>query len=328
MSTAFVETDHPRAQAGRFTDKVNSAPAGELTQPAHENPLAIRFDTLEEKIEAMKAELEDGVAALANDESWLRHLHVMSQFHSYSFNNQVLISIQRPNATRVAGFKVWKSIGRSVKKGEKGISILAPKVVSARNKETGEPELDESGKPKRRVVGFTSATVFDITQTEGEALPATYQELSEEPPAGYIEDLEAAIAAAGFEVVYEKTGSGALGYTSPSAKRVVVDPDLSPGTRATTLAHELGHIECGHLERMEEYHTGHGGCRGEMEVQAESFSYVLSRMNGMETNLRPASEYVAGWGRHQPEALRQIGDTLQKAVKGAASRVKWRNASA
>lgn len=327
MSSTFVETDHPRVATGQFTDKTNDAPIGELTS-VHVNPLAQRFDTLEEKIEAMRAELEAGVADLADDETWRRHLDVSARFWHYSLNNQMLIAIQRPDATRVAGFNVWKSLGRSVKKGEKGISILAPKVINRKDKETGKPELDANGKPVRAVVGFTSATVFDISQTEGEALPEVYKELSEEPPAGFVEDLEAAIVANGFEVVYEKTGSGALGYTSPTTKRVVIDPDLSPGTRATTLAHELGHIECGHLERMDEYHSGHGGCRGEMEVQAESFSYVLSQMNGMRTNLRPASEYVASWQRQEPEAIRKIGDTLQKAVKATAGRVKWQNVAA
>lgn len=328
MSTAFIETDHPRAAtSGRFVDKVNDAPTGELA-PAHVNPLAQRFDTLEEKIEAMKDELAAGVADLAEDENWKRHLDVMSKFHQYSFQNQILISIQRPGATRVAGFKVWKGLGRSVMKGEKGIAILAPRVINRRNKETGEPELDEHGKPKRAVVGFTSATVFDVSQTDGEPLPEVYQELSEDPPAGFVEDLEKAIVANGYQVVYEETGSAALGFTSPSSKRVVIDPDLSPGTRATTLAHELGHIECGHLDRLEEYHTGHGGCRGEMEVQAESFSYVLAKMNGMRTNLKPASEYVASWQQTDKDALRKVGDTLQKAIKGAVGRVSWQNHTA
>lgn len=325
MSSTFIETEHPRATtSGRFVDKVNDAPAGAL-EVTHVNPLAQRFDTVEEKIDAMKEELAAGVAELANDANWQRHLDVMSQFHRYSFQNQVLISIQRPNATRVAGFKVWKGLGRSVMKGEKGIAILAPRVINRRNKETGETELDANGKPIRAVVGFTSATVFDVSQTDGEPLPEVYLELSEDPPAGYIDDLEKAIAANGFEVVYEKTGSAALGFTSPQTKRVVIDPDLSPGTRATTLAHELGHIECGHLERMDEYHTGHGGCRGEMEVQAESFSYVLSQLNGMKSNLKPASEYVASWQQTDADALRKVGDTLQKAVKGAVGRVKWQN---
>jgi len=327
MSTAFVETEHPREVTGKFAEKHNSAPAGELVA-AHVNPLAQRFETFEEKIEAMRAELESGVADLADDENWRRHLDTMALFHQYSFNNQILIAIQRPDATRVAGFNVWKKLGRSVMKGEKSISILAPKVITRRNKESGEPEFDENGKPKRAVVGFTSAAVFDVCQTEGEDLPKVYQELSEDPPAGFVEDLEAAIRANGFEVVYEKTGNASLGFTSAASKRVVIDPDLSPGTRATTLAHELGHIECGHMERLDEYHQGHGGCRGEMEVQAESFSYVLSQMNGMKSNLRPASEYVASWQQGEPDAIRKIGDTLQKAVKGAVGRVKWQNAPA
>lgn len=330
MSSTFVEEAHPRAKSGRFTDKTNSAPAGELTSlddgPA--NPLAQRFGTVEEKIEAMRAELATGVAALADDETWKRHLDVMSRFHRYSLNNQILISIQRPDATRVAGFQVWKGLGRSVRKGEKGIAILAPKLITRRNKDTGEVEVDANWRPMKVAVGFTSATVFDVSQTDGEALPEVYQELSEEPPAGYIEDLEHAIIAHGFTVTYESTGSSALGYTDFDGKRVVIGAGLSEGSKATTLAHELGHIACGHGERRDEYHTGHDGHRGSIEVEAESFSYVLSQMNGMATNLRPASEYVASWQRHEPDAIRQVGETLQKAIKATMAATTWRNTEA
>jgi antirestriction protein ArdC len=324
MSTTFVEEDHPRDKVGKFRDKEYSRPVGTL-EPEHTNPLAQRYGTLEEKIEAMKAELEAGIAELADDENWQRHLDVMSRFHTYSFANQMLISIQRPDATRVAGFNTWKALGRNVMKGERGISILAPRIVKKKD-ENGNPVFDDEGKPLKAIIGFTGATVFDISQTDGEALPEVYKELSEEPPPGFIDDLEQAITKHGYTVVYKKTGSAALGFTRPSDKTVVIDPDLSPGSRATTLAHELGHIECGHMDRMEDYHTGHGGCRGEMEVEAESFSYVLSRMNGMKTNRKPASEYVAGWGGQSPETLRKVGDTIQKAVKAAAGRVKWVNA--
>lgn len=329
MSTAFVEAEHPREKTGKFAEKANT-PLGTDTliaePPAHVNPLAQRYDSVEEKIEAMRAELEAGVASLADDENWQRHLDVMSQFHQYSFSNQMLIAIQRPDATRVAGFKVWKSMGRSVRKGEKGIAILAPRMVNDNDKDTGKPRVDENGRPIKKVIGFTSATVFDVGQTDGEPLPEVYKELSEEPPAGYVEDLEQAIAAHGYQVVYEKTGSRALGYTSPDRKVVVVDPDLSPGTRATTLAHELGHIACGHTERMDEYHSGHDGHRGEMEVEAESFSYVLSQMNGMQTNLKPASEYVGSWSRREPDAIKSVGDTLQRAIKATVKNTGWRNA--
>ena len=324
MSTSFVEADHPRARSGEFVDKANSAPVDTLAAVSIANPLARRFDTVEEKVEAMRAELEAGVDALAEDENWQRHLQVMSKFHRYSFNNQMLIGIQCPEATRVAGFKVWKSLGRNVMKGQKAIAILAPKVVTKKDPD-GLIETDEAGRPIKRVVGFTSASVFDVSQTEGEDLPKVYEELSEEPPEGFIADLEAAIAATGYTVEYRKTGDSSLGFTSPSSKTVVVDPDLSPGTRATTLAHELGHIRCGHLERLDEYHTGHAGHRGAMEVEAESFSYVLSRMNGMATNLKPASEYVAGWSTREPEALRESGETLQKAIKATVGESGWSN---
>lgn len=319
---------------GQFAGHVRTAPDGELTDElagTHENPLARRFDSVEEKIRAMQDELADAVDGLADDEMWNRYLDTMALFHNYSFQNQMLIGIQRPDATRVAGFQTWKKAGRSVRKGEKGISILAPRLVNAED-DNGQVLLDESGRPKKRFVGVTSATVFDVAQTDGEDLPTAHVPLTEEPPAGFSDDLTAAIIAQGFTVSFEAIPGGAYGYTSKAGgvKRVVIDEKLSEGERATTLAHELGHIMCGHLEeeRDGEYHTGHGGKRGEMEVEAESFAYTLARINGMKTHKRNASEYVAGWQRHEPEAIRKVGDTLSRAVKAAMTGSAWRNAAA
>lgn len=314
---------------GKFATKSNNAPTSVLEEPA--NPLARRFDTLDEKITAMQAEIETAVDSLRDDEQWRRHLDMMSTFHTYSFSNQMLIAIQRPDATHVAGFQAWKKLGKPVNKGEKGISILAPKVVKKRDK-NGDEILDDNGKPQKVVVGFTSATVFDVAQTGGDPLPDvdTSMNLSEDPPEGYTDDLEDAIRSQGYEVRYEKIPGGAYGYTRSSngTKVVVIDEDSTVGTRATTLAHELGHIMCGHMEedRKGEYHTGHGGKRGSMEVEAESFAYTLSRINGMQTHIEPASKYIAGWETQEPESLQKIGDTLAKAVKTTMKSNAWRNA--
>jgi len=312
---------------GQFAGKQNAAPTGTLEAPAHENPLARRFGTVEEKVKAMQEELAAAVDGLADDENWNRWLDTMSRFHHYSFQNQLLISLQRPGATRVAGFKTWLNVGRAVRKGEKGISILAPRMINARDT-NGDPIVDDNGKPMKKVIGFTSATVFDVSQTDGEDLPTIYDDLSEEPPDGYIEDLTAAIEKQGYTVSYEDIAGSAKGYTTAEGgKRVVIDATLSPGSKATTLAHELGHIMCGHMDpsRSGDYHTGHGGKRGEMEVEAESFAYTISRINGMQTHQRNASEYVASWQRIEPDAVRKIGETLSRAVKATMTSSKWRN---
>lgn len=316
-------------RGGQFSEKTNSAPADQLSDPAPSTPLlplAQRFESVEEKLKVMQSELERSVEALSDDDQWLAYLKMMGRFHRYSFNNQLLIGVQRPDATRVAGFNTWKSLGRSVRKGERGIAILAPKVVNAKD-ENGAPELDANGKPVRRVVGFTATTVFDVSQTEGEELPTAHEALTEEPPAGYIDDLTAAITSHGYSVTYEPISGGAHAYTATDGShRVVVDESLGEGDRATALAHELGHIVCGHTDQMDDYHTGHGGHRGRMEVEAESFAFVLSRANGMQTHLRGASEYVAGWQSKEPGALREVGETIAKATKSVLTGTQWRNA--
>jgi len=312
-------------KAGRFDGHLRSEPEGALG--TLERPTFTGYASVQEKVDAMRAELADAVDRLSEDEEWNRFLDTMGKFHRYSFQNQVLIMIQRPGATRVAGFQTWKSLGRSVLKGEKGIAILAPKTVTAKDAD-GNVDVDANGKPLKKVVGFTSATVFDISQTEGEPLPEGYHSFSEEPPPGFADDLESAIAAQGYTISYEELSGGKQGYTTMDAPhRVVIDSTLEPGERARTLAHELGHIMCGHTSKDEtrSYSTDHGGKRGEMEVEAESFAYVLCRMNGMEAHQRTASEYVAGWQKFEPDAIRAAGERLSKAFKRTVE-LPWRNA--
>jgi antirestriction protein ArdC len=277
-----------------------------------------KYDTNAEKIAALHGELEKTVDALATDENWLNLLDTMSRFHNHSLYNKMLITMQRPDATLVAGFNKWKELERSVIKGETGIRILAPSKWTRDEKDaTGKPKLDSDGNQVTRSgMSFVTVSVFDVSQTEGKPLPKAYEEMTEEPPAGFIEDLEASIVAAGFTVSYEKMPGAGSGFTDPETKRVVVDEALSPAGRARTLAHERGHIACGHLDRMDEYHSGHQGERGSMEVEAESFAYVVCRSSGMSTTIGgQSSTYVAGWAHGDTEAVRKSADIISKTVK-------------
>ena len=295
-----------------------------------------RYETLDDKISAFKDELNKGIDALADDSEWHEFLDTMGKFHNYSFGNQMLIRLQNPDATRVAGFNKWKELERQVNKGEKGISILAPKIVNAGAKDkNGKPILGPDGKPlkERKCVGFTTAAVFDISQTDGKALVNPQPDLSETPPEGFREDLETAISDEGFALEYKDLGGGDMkGYTSPTEKKVVIDTGMSPASQAKTLAHELAHIKCGHLERNGEYHSGIGGCRGEMEVEAESTAYVICRANGMSTEISSnSSRYVGSWasgGRVTEEGRKVINNSAEniaKAVKGILVGGKFRN---
>lgn len=290
-----------------------------------------RYDTQEERLAAIQSELEKRVTSLADDERWQDYLDTMAKFHRYSFSNQMLIAVQtNGQATRVAGFNKWKEMDRSVRKGEKAITILAPKIANIIKKDaSGNPVIGDDGKPvkERRVVGFTTASVFDVSQTDGKPLPRSRwdQELSEEPPPGFKADLEQAISEAGYTVHYEPTGSAAAGYTDPSTKRVVVGPG-SPANQVRTLAHELGHISCGHVdESPNAYHAD----RGAKETEAESVAYVLCRANGMSPQIGDNSgDYIAGWGGTDGEQVRKSAELVQKTVKGLLAGGLFRNADA
>ena len=134
---------------------------------------------MEEKLAAIQSELEGAAAHLADDDEWNSMLDIMSKFSRYSFGNQMLIALQtKGQATRVAGFRKWEEVHRSVSKGEKAITILAPKKLRVTEKDsTGKQVIGPDGKPTRKTVitGFTTASVFDVSQTTGEDVPGLRQ---------------------------------------------------------------------------------------------------------------------------------------------------------
>lgn len=297
-----------------------------------------KYDNVAEKVDAFKAELDSAVEALATDENWLAYLDTTSKFHRYSFSNQMLIAIQSGGrATRVAGFRAWQEkFGRTVNKGEKAIGILAPKTawVPKRDRDTGEVVKGKDGKPvkEKRIVGWTTASVFDVAQTSGDPLPDIEQEVTADPPEGFMTDMEEAAKAAGYTVEYREMNSFATGspqgWANPKTKEIVVDASMAPGSQAATLAHELGHVYAGHCEPEHDgkYHVGEGGCRGRFETEAESVSYALVRANGMEGNsAKLSAQYIAGWSKHDKDALRECGTAVSKATKAILESTKFRN---
>ncbi|WP_159600731.1 ArdC-like ssDNA-binding domain-containing protein [Agromyces humi] len=314
--TALVDLngDHHSGD-GKYTEHTLSAADvvlgdGDGAKSARDQARSEASARNQEQAKEFLKELEGAVANLDKDENWTRYLDAMSKLPRYSLNNQLIIMGQMPGATRVASFNTWKKLGRNVKAGEKSLRILAPgkRWYADREDEKGE-KVKVSG-----VASWTTVGVFDISQTEGDPLPLPYEQLSEEPPEGFIENLESSIRDAGFTVSYEEIAGGSQGFTDGKDMRVVVDSRLNPAERASVLAHERGHIACGHLDRVGEYHTGKGGCRGAMEVEAESFAYTMCRANGMSTQLKgAASTYVKGWSRTEPEALSKAADKVREA---------------
>ena len=255
----------------------------------------------EERLTALHTQLVDAVTELRHSGKWAQMLAVASRFTTYSPSNVLLIAVQRPDATQVAGIRTWNSLGRHVIKGEHGIAILAPclyrtdgEQASAVAQASTTQPADEGPMPKRELRGFRVVHVFDISQTDGTPLPdAAPQLLTGDAPREVWDGLVGVTLKAGYRLERPTCPAGVNGWTQPFEKIVVVDKNLEPAQAAKTLAHELGHIRANHVGRYPEYSSDRT-CRGAAEVEAESIAYVVTSHLGMS----PAAHsvpYVAGW---------------------------------
>jgi hypothetical protein len=247
-------------------------------------------------------------------------LDTAAKFHTYSLGNVLLIGLQAPTATRVAGFRTWKSLGRQVRKRERGIAILAPctyrpKTATTATDSAREQASDERGGEAapatggRQLRGFRVVHVFDVAQTEGDPLPDVAPALTGQAPAGLWDDLAAQVTGHGY-TLERGACCGANGYTDPARRVVRVRDDVDDAQAVKTLAHELGHIECGHVEDLPTYLT----CRGRCEVEAESIAYVVAAAHGLDASGYTFA-YVAGWAGGDLTRVRQAAETVTKAAR-------------
>ncbi|GAA3598556.1 ArdC family protein [Kribbella ginsengisoli] len=255
------------------------------------------------KTEDLLARIEAEVRRLRSGDDWKRWLKAAAQFHQYSFGNVLLIQLQRPDATRVAGYGDWQKLGRQVIRGETGIKILAPvwsrKTDTVAHAEQDQPQ-DREAKPAkvrsgRRLIGFRTTVVFDISQTTGEPLPAgpTPQPVVGQVPPGLWEALAAEVSNAGFTLAREKASDLTVdGYTDHDEKKVVVATHLDDVSAVACLAHEIAHMRMHSIQEV--VAAGTIMCRGTREVEAESVAYVLLSHHGLETD-QSSFGYIAGW---------------------------------
>ncbi len=190
-------------------------------------------DQIESSVNALAAETD----AVRKSETFLNWLNAMAQFHSYSWNNQFLISIQCPGASKVAGFQTWKKLGRNVKKGAKGIAILAPCLYRRK----ADAENDDSP-TVQKLFGFKVAYVFDLSSTEGEPLP-TLQYAAAAGGENLLPKLEAAAGKLAVQLEYlEIPEPGVHGYSTGG--RIVIRQSLSTSSKCAVIAHEIIHLCC------------------------------------------------------------------------------------
>jgi antirestriction protein ArdC len=259
-----------------------------------------RSSTRPDRLEELQMRLERAVTDITSGDDWARMLEAQARFHSYSWSNSLLILVQCPHASRVAGYRTWQSLGRQVQRGEKGIAILAPVVARKKDERVCQHDQATNDEPvqdreqTRVLAGFRVAHVWDVSATEGAELPEVAPvALVGEAPNALVEHLEAGVRSAGFSLVREDC-SPANGCTDFVARTVTVRPDLSPAQVCKTLCHELAHAT------MHEEFVGHelkdGACRGRVEVEAESVAYVVCATAGLETGSY-SFPYVARWAR-------------------------------
>jgi len=277
----------------------------------------------QDKLAALHEQISDGVAALVDSEGWRAMLDIAAKFHTYSLGNLLLIGAQAPHATRVAGFRTWQSVGRQVRKGERGIAILAPcsyRPKAAERAEPAEPAGQElaatcsgGAAPDAgggQVRGFRAVHVFDVAQTEGDPLPDVAPALLVgQAPAGLWNDLAGQVAGHGYALERGDCG-GANGYTDPTRRVVRVRDDVDEAQAVKTLAHELGHLQCGHVADLPTYLT----CRNRCEVEAESVAYVVAAAHGLDAG-GYSFAYVAGWAGGDLTGVRQAAETVTKAAR-------------
>ena len=233
----------------------------------------------DQAIAALQEELKAG-----RSDKLIQYLNAMSRFHSYSWNNSLLISYQNPEATFVAGFQRWLKQGRHVRKGEKGIGIMAPLVYRKRDESGGNqpgPSQAASSEGERSIKGFKIVHVFDVTQTEGDELPELAKIGGE--PGQLLGSLEELIRANGIVLKYEVLEGGAKGVSRKGEIGIAVD--LDSAERFAVLAHELAH------EWMHDLEHRKSMPKTVCETEAEAVAYVVCRSFGLDCSTR-SSDYI------------------------------------
>ena len=235
-----------------------------------------------EKVDGALAELEQALAN-GDSETLKAYLSFLGKFHNYSFGNLMLIYLQCPHATHVAGFNAWKKHNRHVKKGATGIRILAPVIYKKKDGDGKEPASEEEAK-QRKLVAFKVVSVFDVSQTEGEDLPSIRGYSGD--PAENLQTLEQFATDKNIKVVWQRPDSGALGVSKGGL--IEVDPDLEAADRFAVLVHEVSHELLHRGERREKTD------KIIRETEAEAVAFAVCSAVGLEVG-NSAADYIKLW---------------------------------
>ena len=272
-----------------------------------------------ERRQADRERLEQAARALLTSDGWQRWVRVRSTngLARYSFGNQLLIALQRPDASYVAGFRAFLALNRCVSKGERAIRILAPMSVRVRDAERSEESAPEASESARRTV-FRAVSVFDVSQTE--ALPGT-EPVSLEPPsqpitgdshAHLLDPLKHLAGELGFTVEHRSLDGAADGWCDAKQRQIVVNATLSRNGQVRVLVHEIAHA----------LGVGYREGRGRAEVIVDTVTYVVCGSVGLDTS-GSSVPYVAGWGEDGAlDAIRACAQTIDEIARRIEERLR------
>ena len=282
---------------------------------------------IDSAVEDLAEELESG-----GSRKLQRYLETMAKFHRYSYQNAILIQLQKPQATRVAGYRAWQKLGRQVQKGEKAIHIMAPIIRRKKpeEKDAGEKsgakrDDDEESETEKKLVGFTTACVFDISQTEGKPLPEPAKVKGK--PGQVLERLKDFARTRDIGIEYPAHFRVIQGASKGGT--VQIRPDLQPPEEFSTLAHELAH-ELLHTENPKDRKRN----KTVEETEAEAVAHVVCHAAGLDVNTS-SSDYIclyqgdtdtltASIKRIRKAASTMLGHILPGSGTGRPGTVKYR----
>ena len=274
-------------------------------------------DKRADQLKEITERLEQGVKDIFTSEMYTTYLLTMSKFHNYSFNNTLLIAMQRPDATLVAGYNAWKNkFNRYVKKGEKGIQIIAPAPVKEReerekiDKDTGLTVLNENGEPEIEVVErviprFRVTTVFDYAQTDGEPLPTLEVNELTARVKDYTLLKEAIEQVCPVPIRFGEIEGSAKGYYSHMDKEICVRADMGESQTIKTMIHEVAHAMLHDSDQMKQ--RGEEKDQLTKETEAESIAFTVCSALGIDTS-DYSFPYVASWA--SGKELKELKDSM------------------
>ena len=293
-----------------------------------------------QQVREITDKLEQGIKELFESDRFKEYLTTMSKFYNYSFRNTLLIAMQKPDATLIAGYTAWqRNFDRHVMKGEKGIKILAPapyKVKEEREKHdpvTQKPILDKDGKPVTEVVevsrpAFKVVSVFDVSQTDGKELP----DIAVDELSGSVENYAAFFDTlkelSPVPIAFENITDGAKGYFSPVENRIAIQVGMSEIQTIKTAIHEIAHAKLHAVTPGEKVAPEDKKDRRTKEVEAESVAYTVCQRYGIETS-DYSFGYIAGWSSDKETkelkgSLETIRKTAAEMITGIDEKLKER----